>query len=120
MLSGRAAGLGPGWRAVAPSAEVARAFMERPWGPHGSAVQAVVNVMRSAPVSGKFALQCLVPYESWVLVRLPRRRGLPLERVDDRVFTSLVDAERAAFALRWEDLFGERLEWDHLPQPPGP
>ncbi len=117
MRSGLSAGLGAGWRALEPRPELARAFMERPWGPHASAVQALVNVMRAAPVSGKFALRCLVPYETWVLVRLPRRRGLPLERVDDRVFTSLIDAERAAFAQRWEALFGAPLEGDDAPQP---
>ncbi len=86
--------------------------MERPWGPHDSTVQALVNAMRSAPVAGKFALQCLVPYESWVLVRLPRRRGLPIERIDERVFTALADAERAVFAQRWETLFGVPIVWN--------
>ena len=91
--------------------------MARPWGPHGSGVQAIVNAMRCAPVAAKFAVRCLVPYETWVLVRLPRRRGLPLERVDERIFTSLVDAERAVFAQRWEALFGERLDSHSTPQP---
>jgi len=112
MVNGRTAGLGTGWNALKPRLDIAQAFMERPWGPHDSDVQALVNAMRCAPVAGKFALQCLVPYESWVLVRLPLRRGLPMERVDERVFTALVDAERAVFAQRWESLFGVRIEWN--------
>jgi hypothetical protein len=110
MTNGRAVGLGDGWQRLENRRELAEAFMARPWGPHGSAVQAIVNAMRSAPVAVKFAVRCLVPYETWVLVRLPRRRGLPLERVDERIFTSLVEAERAVFAQRWEALFGERLD----------
>jgi hypothetical protein len=112
MVNGRAVGLGAGWSALEPRLEFAQAFMEQPWGPHSSAVQAIVNAMRSAPVAGKFALKCLVPYESWVLVRLPLRRGLPIERVDERVFTVLAEAERAVFLQRWETLFGERIRWN--------
>lgn len=115
MTNGRAVGLGEGWRRLENRRELAQAFMERPWGPHHSDVQAIVNAMRSVPVAGKFALQCLVPYQSWVVVRLPRRRGLPLERVDERVFTSLADAERAVFAQRWQVLFGEPLPWEATP-----
>jgi hypothetical protein len=111
MTNGRAVGLGEGWRRLENRRELAAAFMARPWGPHSAAVQAIVGAMRFGPVAGKFALQCIVPYESWVLVRLPLRRGLPLERVDERVFTSLADAERAVFAQRWESLFGESLDW---------
>jgi len=112
MVNGRAAGLGTGWSALEPNLDIAQAFMERPWGPHDSTVQALVNIMRAAPVAGKFALQCLVPYETWVLVRLPLRRGLPIERVDERVFTALADAERAVFAQRWEILFGVPIRWN--------
>jgi hypothetical protein len=116
MTNGRTVGLGEGWHRLENRRELAQAFMAQPWGPHTSAVQAIVNVMRAAPVANKFALQCLVPYQSWVLVRLPRRRGRPLERVDERIFTSLVEAECAVFAQRWESLFGESLAW-HRPQP---
>ena len=111
MTSGRAVGLGQGWHRLENRRELAAAFMERPWGPHHSDVQAIVNAMRAGPVTGKFALRCVVPYKSWVVVRLPLQRGLPMERVDDRIFTSLADAERMVFAMRWEALFGERLEW---------
>jgi len=114
MTNGRTAGLGEGWRRLQNRRELAQAFMERPWGPHHSDVQALVNAMRSVPVAGKFALQCLVPYQSWVIVRLPMRRGLPLERVDQQVYSSLADAERAVFAQRWEALFGERLDWQAM------
>jgi hypothetical protein len=111
MTNGRAVGLGEGWRRLENRRELAEAFMKRPWGPHSAAVQALVSAMRVAPVAGKFALRCIIPHKSWVIVRLPLRRGLPLERVDERVFTSLVDAERAVFARRWGSLFGEPLEW---------
>lgn len=112
MVNGSAAGLGPDWSALEPRLDIAQVFMERPWGPHRSAVQALVNAMRSAPVAGKFALQCLVPYQSWVIVRLPLRRGLPIERVDEQVFTVLAEAERAVFVQRWQALFGRPIRWN--------
>jgi hypothetical protein len=119
MTNGRTVGLGEGWRRLQSRRELAQAFMERPWGPHHSDLQALVNAMRCGPVAGKFALKCVVAHRSWVLVRLPRRRGLPLERVDERIFTSLADAERAVFAHRWEAMFGEDLPWAPLPQAEG-
>jgi hypothetical protein len=44
-----------------------------------------------------------------VLARLPVKRGMPVERLEGKVYSSLADAERAAFTIRWEEIFGRPL-----------
>ena len=73
------------------------------------ALQHVLNRMRAAPVAGKLVLVCTVPYREWRLARLPMRRGLKLEVLAAEPFTSLADAEVAAFRLRWREMSGADL-----------
>ena len=68
--------------------------------------------MRSGRVQGKYALQVVVPYREWQLVRLPMERGMPMEPVEGARFTSLAEAEWAVFRLRARELFGQDLPAD--------
>jgi hypothetical protein len=103
-------GLGEGWAPVtAANIDLADQFFANPWGPHGPELQYLLNRMRSAPTAGKLALQVIEPYRKWRLVRLPRRRGERLEPLEGQIFTSLAAAECAAFAIRWQDMFGVAL-----------
>lgn len=83
--------------------------MASPWGPHDSDVQAVLHRMRAAPIAGKLVLVCKQPYRQWALARLPPGRGGVLEYLDLPAFTSLADAERAAFRVRWQEMTGATL-----------
>ena len=96
-------------RSTPPTAELARQFLARPHGPHGVELQHLLNRMRATPVAGKLVLLVVTPYREWQLARLPQHRGGVLEVVPGACFTDLAEAERAAFRLRCEAMFGWRL-----------
>lgn len=87
------------------------AFMASPGGPHSPELQRMVNEMRFEPtMKGKYAVVCTKPHEEWTLAQLPGERGKPIRMHKDTVFTSIDDAERAIFKLRWEAHTGEKLD----------
>ena len=92
--------------AAPPAPEVVRQFFARPHGPHGVELQGLLNRMRAAPVPSKLVLLVVTPHREWRLARLPRHRGGALLVLPGPSFTVLADAERAAFRLRWEEMFG--------------
>jgi len=92
--------------------DLVEAFIANPNGPHGPELQRLVNKLRFEPtMKGKYAVVCTKPYEEWTLAQLPGKRGEPVRIHRDRVFTSLEDAERAVFKLRWEAHTGRTLNW---------
>lgn len=91
--------------------DLAEAFLANPRGPHSPELQRLVNKLRFEPtMKGKYAVVCTKPHREWTLAQLPGRRGEPVRLHEDRVFTSLDDAERAIFKLRWEAHTGETLD----------
>jgi hypothetical protein len=44
-----------------------------------------------------------------MLTALPTKRGEPVVKFPDRIFTSLEDAEWAAFKMRWEAITGRKI-----------
>ena len=60
-------------------------------------------------MKGKYVVVCTKPHAEWTLAQLPGARGKPIVMHHDRVYTSLDDAERAIFKLRWEAATGEKL-----------
>ena len=47
-------------------------------------------------------LICSKPHEKWVLGQLTGQRGQPIRLLEDQVFSSIDDAERHVFKLRWK------------------
>ena len=91
--------------------DLVAAFNANPRGPHSAELQRLVNKLRFEPtMKGKYAVVCTKPHEEWTLAQLPGERGKPIRMHEDRVFTSLDDAERAIFKLRWEAHTGETLD----------
>ncbi len=91
--------------------DLVAAFLANPRGPHSPELQRLVNKLRFEPtMKGKYAVVCTKPHEEWTLAQLPGARGAPIRLHEDRVFTSLDDAERAIFKLRWEAHTGEMLD----------
>ena len=91
--------------------DLVAAFNANPRGPHGAELQRLVNTLRFEPtMKGKYVVVCTKPHEEWTLAQLPGARGVPIRMHHDRVFTSLDDAERAIFKLRWEAHTGETLD----------
>ena len=85
---------------------LAEEFRRDPFGRHSPALQRILHIMRGASMNAGYVLLCTKPHREWTLGRLT---GLPEEPVDlDRahVFTSLADAERHVFELRWRALTG--------------
>jgi hypothetical protein len=77
-------------------------FEKSPFGPHSSMLQEILDRFRAEPIPDKYVLVCLEPYRQWALARLPKSRGGEIAIMADRIFSSLEDAERTVFALRWE------------------
>ena len=91
--------------------DLVAAFNANPGGPHSPELQRLVNTLRFEPtMKGKYAVVCTKPHEEWTLAQLPGERGAPIRMHEDRVFTSLDDAERAIFKARWEAQTGETLD----------
>ena len=92
--------------------DLAREFMANPMGPHGAALQRIVTRMRDTESAGRYVLVTSVPYQEWVLGTLSAKRGTDVTLIEDQVFRSIEDAERAVFKLRWEAITGEPLLLD--------
>jgi hypothetical protein len=86
----------------------AREFMASPVGLHSPGLQRVLNVLRGEPLAGKYVLVEITPHHQWRLARLTGERGRPVPLLDT-VFTDLLSAERAIFALRWKEYVGQDL-----------
>ena len=87
------------------------AFNENPHGPHSPELQRLVNALRfELDTTGKYVVVNTKPHEEWTLAQLPGMRDTAMIMHHDHVFTSLEDAERAIFKLRWEAATGETLE----------
>jgi hypothetical protein len=89
---------------------LAEEFKAKPVGHHSPALQKILNVFRRAPIEGKYALVCTKPHREWVLAQLPGRRGAKVKIHHNRIFSSLEEAEREVFKLRWLEHTGERLD----------
>ncbi len=100
------------YRIDATRTDLARAFRQRPLGPHSPDLQHIVNRMRWSPLAGRHVLVTRVPYREWVLGTLTGRRGEPPVIDDSQVFHTLEEAEWAVFKLRWQAITGEALVLD--------
>lgn len=89
---------------------LAEEFIQNPLAPHSPELQRVLMVFRGGPVEGKHVLVCTKPYEEWTLAQVTGVRGRPVKLHEDQVFTSLEDAERAVFRLRWKQHTGRKLD----------
>lgn len=86
--------------------------MDNPMGPHSAALQRIVTRMRDTEPGGRYVLVTRVPYQEWGLAQLSGQRGVDLTLIEDQVFTSVEDAERAVFRMRWEMITGSPLVLD--------
>ena len=81
-------------------------FDRTPIGHHSPALERLLLKFRGAPVAGKYVLLVLEPHRRWTLATLTGQRGDPVRPIANRVFTDLLEAERAVFRLRWQALVG--------------
>lgn len=78
-------------------------FMADPLGRHSLDLQLLLGLMRGSPRLPRWILLVSKPGESWLLAEAAPR-GEPPRIVPGREFTSLADAERHVFDLRWQAL----------------
>lgn len=84
-------------------------FMANPIGYHSPDLQRLMLVLRGEPTKGKYCLVCTKPYEEWTLARLSGEAGKRTTLLKGHVYSSIAEAERAVFRLRWKKCFGEEL-----------
>jgi hypothetical protein len=77
---------------------------------HSPGLQRVLNVMRSGPGRGKYALVVREPFKRWTLARMPGQRGTRVELLETHEFTDLNEAEWTVFKLRWREQTGKDLD----------
>ena len=88
---------------------LAKAYRERPAGPHTPDLLRLLNRLRWEPMDDKYVLICLQRHRRWVLGKLDGGRGTPVRLIEDQVFTSRQDAEWAVFKRRWKKVTGQDL-----------
>jgi len=84
-------------------------FMANPFGRASPELQRVLTTFRGEPIAGKFVLVCTKPFEEWTLAQLSGKRGQPTKLLTEHRFTSLEEAERAVFRMRWKKHTGHDL-----------
>jgi hypothetical protein len=107
------------WQVDATRLDLVEEFRRRPRGPHGDELQKLLHRMRWAgdfETGGRYVLVIKTPGREWLLARLPRQRGKPVQVMRNRVFTSIAEAEWEVFKLRWEALGGASIP-AHLREP---
>ena len=81
-------------------------FRRDPFGRHSLALQRVLHIMRGSSMNAGYVLLCTKPHREWTLGRITGSTEEPVELESEQVFTSLADAERHVFGLRWRALTG--------------
>jgi hypothetical protein len=94
--------------------ELVREFRARPIGHHSAELTAMLAILRSGAVTGKYCLICTRPHEEWVIARMSGVRGVAPVVEDNRVFRSVEEAEWEVFKLRWTEECGVTLDEDAL------
>ncbi len=79
----------------------AKEFMEAPTRrPFSQGLQRILNRFHGSPLDGRYVLIQSKSWTEWKVGRL-RGRAQPVEIMEDKVFSSLEDGERAIFRLCW-------------------
>jgi hypothetical protein len=89
--------------------DLAREFKAQIYGRHSGELQRVLNRMRGGPDAGRYVVICTKRHREWVLARMGKRPGDPIEPIAGYVFASKAEAEWAVFKLRWRELTGRDL-----------
>ena len=88
---------------------LAEEFMRNPIGHHSPELQRLLLLFRGQPLADKYVLVCTKPFQEWTLGQLTGVRGKPVKLHKDKVFSSIEDAEREVFRLRWKKFTGYSL-----------
>lgn len=64
----------------------------------------LLNRLRLVPLAGREVAVTVEPGAQWRLAKLGSHRGDPVEFVDNRIFTSVKEAEFEVLKMRWRRL----------------
>ncbi len=84
-------------------------FRRAPRGPYSDELQRVLHRMRWAGEDPRYCAIVVEPGRKWMLGRLARERGRPVEKISDRIFVNAAEIEWEVFCRRWEALTGRPL-----------
>ena len=93
-----------------PDGRLVAEFRNQPVGFHSAELQRVLLKMRIDPRCPNYILVCRTPHKEWLIGRMEPPAGTPVEIEQDRVFTSIEDAEWEVFTRWWKTLTGVALD----------
>lgn len=73
---------------------------QNPFGPHPDELARVLNVFRAVETEGKYVIVRLPDEEGWRLAKVTGRRDQGSIAIEDVVYSSVGEAEHAAFVSR--------------------
>lgn len=91
---------------------LAAEFKAHPFGPHSGELQRLINLLRSQPLVGRYALLKMSPYREWALLRLGAARGGQMNIVEGVRYHSAEEAEWDVFKRHWLEATGKPLHMD--------
>lgn len=77
---------------------------QNPAGPHGDALERLLNYFRRAAIADKYAILAIRPFKEYRIVAFSGRRGVPPRVVDDKLYPTPDEAQHAVFLRRVQDL----------------
>ncbi len=81
-------------------------YLSRPFGPHSPQLQRLALHLRLAQPAGKLVAVTVARHAAWRIGVFSGRRGTPIRLLDDTVYRSLADVNRAIFMLQWQAASG--------------
>lgn len=93
-----------------PDDRLVEEFRSNPIGFHSAELQRVLLKMRIDPRCPNYILVCRKPHEEWLIAQMRPPSGTPVEIEEDRVFTSIQEAEWEVFRRWWEILTGQSID----------
>ena len=91
--------------------DLAEEFIAKPLGTHSADLHALMNFMRGPNGGRHYVLLTVRPDALWRLAIMPDGEPGPPRPLDIE-FSSIEDAERYVFKLRWHELTGQELAVD--------
>jgi hypothetical protein len=84
-------------------------FRNRPVGFHSTELQRVLLKMQIDPRCPNYVLFCRTPHKEWLIGQMAPRVADPVVLEEDRVFTSVEEAEWEVFRRRWKIVTGQDI-----------
>jgi len=79
-------------------------FNRTPLGQHSEALERLLNYFRRQSQVDKYAVLVVEQFKAYRIVALSGHRGVPPRLVEDKIYPSIGDAQRAVFMRRVQDL----------------